>query len=151
MKLRLLVIVALVTMLPLASLAQENMRFLSVDIYMESAEPFAAWQFELSDKANAAMRVVGVENGASRAFDRAPYYDREAVQSGTADRIIVADYSLADVAVLPVGRVRLATVHLMISGVNDPDFDLRLVAAVSADGSAADAAISFELPAGSEQ
>lgn len=146
-----LLIAVIAVLLPLASPAQGNLRFTSVDVYIDSATPFAAWQFELSDRGNSAMLVVGVENGASAAFDRAPYYDRQAVQTGTADRIVVADYSLAQPGDLPAGRVRVATVHLAFSGTTGPDIELRLVTAVDADGRVADAAISFESPAGSAQ
>ena len=106
-------------------------RFVPLDIYLDSPSPVAAWQFELEDR-NAAMKVVGVENGDSDAFQRAPYYDREAVERDQADRIVVADYSLADESELPSGRVRVATVHLMLDGA--ADFQLELVTANTADG-----------------
>ena len=106
-------------------------RFVPLDIYLDSPQPVAAWQFELHDR-NTAMKVVGVENGDSDAFQRAPYYDREAVQSGDVDRVVVADYSLAEESKLPSGRVRVATVHVMLVG--DPDFELKLVTANTADG-----------------
>ena len=103
----------------------------------------AAWQFELRDR-NGAMKVVGVENGGHPAFPRAPYYDREAVARGGAARIVVADYSLAEESLLPVGRVHLATLHLMLEG--EPDFELRLITATTPAGSAIDASISFAEP-----
>ncbi|MYA16135.1 MAG: hypothetical protein F4Z28_04875 [Gammaproteobacteria bacterium] len=106
-------------------------RFVPLEVFLDSPQPVAAWQFELEDR-NAAMKVVGVENGDSDAFQRAPYYDREAVQRGQADRIVVADYSLADERELPSGRVRVATVHLMLDGA--ADFELTLVTANTADG-----------------
>ena len=106
-------------------------RFVPVDIFLDSPQPVAAWQFELQDR-NAAMKVVGVENGDSDAFQRAPYYDRDAVQRGDVDRIVVADYSLAEESELPSGRVRVATVHIML--VRDADFELTLVTANTADG-----------------
>ena len=146
MKIARLAAMVVLTLLPLVSAAQDNSRFISVDIYIDSPEPFAAWQFELADAGTSGMVVVGVENGASGAFDRAPYYDRQAVQTGTADRVMVAAYSLADVGDLPSGRVRIATLHLMVTGADEPRLDLRLVTAVTADGGDADAAISFELP-----
>ena len=85
-----------------ASAAQPggNLRFAAVDVYLETAEPVAAWQFELSGR-RGLMKVVGVENGESAAYRETPYYDREAVQLGAADRIIVADYSLAEAELLP--------------------------------------------------
>ena len=115
-------------------------RFLPLDVHLDTPVPVAAWQFELKD-ANGAMTVVGVENGGHPAYSRAPYYDREALAQGGAPRIVVADYSLAEADRLPSGRVRLATLHLMLDG--NPDFDLRLIAAAGPDGGALDASISL--------
>ena len=114
--------------------------FLPLEIHLDSPVALAAWQFELKDR-NGAMKVVGVENGGHAAFPRAPYYDREAVARGSAARIVVADYSLVEANLLPIGRVHLATLHLMLEG--EPDFELRLIAATSPEGSAIDASISF--------
>ena len=118
-------------------------RFAPLAIHLDSPAAVAAWQFELRDR-NGAMTVVGVENGGHPAFPRAPYYDREAVARGGAERIIVADYSLAGESLLPVGRVRLAILHLMLEG--EPDFELRLIAATTHEGDAIDASISFAEP-----
>ena len=115
-------------------------RFVPLDIHLDSPAALAAWQFELRDR-NGAMTVVGVENGGHPAFPRAPYYDRDAVARGSASRIVVADYSLAEESLLPIGRVRLATLHLMLEG--EPDFELRLIAATTPAGSAIDASISL--------
>jgi len=117
--------------------------FTALAIHLDSPVAVAAWQFELRDR-NGAMKVVGVENGSHPAFPRAPYYDREAVARGGAERIVVADYSLAEESTLPVSRVHLATLHLMLEG--EPDFDLRLITATTPEGSAIDALISFAGP-----
>ncbi|MDE0178454.1 MAG: hypothetical protein OXP36_07625 [Gammaproteobacteria bacterium] len=114
-----------------AALGEAKARFVPVEVFLDSPQPVAAWQFELKDR-NASMKVVGVENGGSDVFQRAPYYDREAVTRGDAGRIVVADYSLADESELPSGRVRVATLHLMLDG--NADFDLNLIAATTADG-----------------
>lgn len=128
---------------------EHDLRFAAVDVYLDSTEPVAAWQFELGDRAGV-MKVVGVEQGDSPAYARAPYYDREAVRLGKADRIIVADYSLADAVELPSGRVRLATVHLMLNSDDDADFNLLLVTATTYDGVVTDARISLDVRTGSE-
>jgi hypothetical protein len=127
----------------------DRSRFAAVNIYLDSAEPVAAWQFELSSR-NGLMKIVGVENGESAAFEGAPYYDREAVQLGTADRIIVADFSLADANLLPSGRIRITTLHLIL-GRDDTAFDLDLVTAVTHDGRTIDASISLESQTESKQ
>jgi hypothetical protein len=101
----------------------DGTRFETLDIYIECEQPLAAWQFEL-DERNDLMRVVGVENGESDAFEGAPYYDLEAVSLGRAERIIVADFSLRGAAELPVGSTRVATVHVQLRGSADPEYDL---------------------------
>ena len=120
-----------------------SFRFAAVDIYLDAGEPLAAWQFELRESSGR-MRVVGVENGDSAAFRDAPYYDPAAVTEGTADRIIVADYSMNPVAELPTGRSRVATVHIQLEGSSEPDFELSLMAAGGADGEPIQASIGFE-------
>lgn len=112
---------------------ETKVQFAALDIHLESAEPVAAWQFELSEAAGR-MRVVGVENGDSPAFAKAPYYDRKAVNDGRADRIIIADFTLRPAAELPAGKVRIATVHLRLTGSSEPDYLLRLVTAGNARG-----------------
>ena len=137
-------------LLGLAGIAGAEPRFIAVDVYIESDAPLAAWQFEFVDHKNATM-VVGIENGDSAVFHTAPYYDREAVAGGSADRIVVADYSLAKRAELPVGRVRVATLHLMVSGDAEPDFASTLSVAATYGGSNIDAEISVEISGGREQ
>ena len=122
-------------------------RFATIDVYVNSPEPLAAWQFELSE-ATGAMAVVGVENGESEAFAGTPHYDLDAVAQGRAERIIVADYSLGASAALPIGRTRVATVHVRLTGAREPAFELQLIAAGNAAGQAIDAAAVFELQEG---
>lgn len=122
--------------------AAQAPRFVPVDIVLDSPEPVAAWQFELADR-NGAIKIVGIENGDSKAFDRAPYYDRDATGGGAVERVVVADYTLADVAELPQGRTRIATVHVLV--VDEANFVVTLVAAATADGRPIDASISFVL------
>ena len=128
----------------------EYARFAAVEIYLHSSEPVAAWQFSLNEK-NGLMKVVGVENGESAAFARTPYYDREAIRLGSADKVIVADFSLADENRLPSGRTRIATIHLMLTGTGEPAYNLYLITATAYDGRVVDASISLTSPPGSEQ
>ena len=119
-------------------------RFSALDIYLEASEPFAAWQFELSE-GTGQMLVVGVENGESAAFGDAPYYDLEAVGTGVADRVIVADFTIRPASELPSGRVRIATVHVRLNGPADPDYALRLVAAANEAGEPIPASIDLDI------
>lgn len=147
---RLHVIVILLLLAASSVFADSPVRFTAVDLYIDAAEPMAAWQLEFS-AVTGAMQVVGVESGDSEAFDGAPYYDREAVENGRADRIVVADYSLVDQDELPSGRVRVTTLHLMLSGDEAPEFDARLIVASSYQGKRINAEISIEVSDGSKK
>lgn len=132
---------ALLLALALAAQAGAAPRFVAVDVWLESPVPVAAWQFELTSPH---AKIVGVENGESAAFGDAPYYDRGAVERGSALRIMVADFSLAAPAALPAGRFRIATLHLLLEAAGEPDFNLELVTAVDHDGDPVDASIGLE-------
>ena len=134
---------AALPVLPQSDLA--DVRFTTIDVFLVTDEPVAAWQFQLRE-ASGRMRVVGVENGDSAAFGEAPYYDLAAVGAGTAERVIVADYSLDPPVELPSGRTRVATVHVRIEGPGDPDYELNLMAAGAADGQPISAAIELDAP-----
>ena len=140
-----LVLLAACCLVPAVAGADSGLspRFVPVEIHLDSPQPVAAWQFELGDRSGA-MKVVGIERGGIPAFPDAPYYDRTAVAEGDADRIIVADYTLAGKSRLPRGRMRLATLHVMLDG--DADFELRLVTATTYDGQAIDASIGLQIP-----
>ena len=142
-------VISLALWLASAMVLAQDVTFATVDIFLDSENPVAAWQFELDDRNNV-MQVVGVEQGEAAAFTRVPYYDLDAVQRGEADRIIVADYTLADVDQLPSGRFRLATIHVMLRG-DDADLNLNLVTATTYDGERTDAHASFSVRQGSEQ
>ena len=129
----------------LSQSVQTDPRFATLDIYLESTEPLAAWQFEVRE-ATGRMQVVGVENGDTDAFDEAPYYDLAAVSAGAADRIIVADFSLRPAGELPTGRNRLATLHIRLEAPGDPVYVLSLMAAGGADGEPINATIDFDTP-----
>lgn len=137
--------VALAGAFELAAPQEATTRFAVVDIYVASDEPLAAWQFELAER-KGFMQVVGIEGG-DASFAEPPFYDRAAVEQGDADRIIVADYSLSPPAELPVGRTRVASVHVRLAGA-EPDYDVRLVAAGAADGRPIDAEISLATRSG---
>ncbi len=106
-------------------------RFGTVDVFIQSGAPIAAWQIEIEGH----MTLVWVENGDHSAFTRAPYYDRDAAAAGELERIVIADFSLADS--LPTGTFRAVTLHVM----KDPAtrFKARLVKAARPDGQAVSA------------
>lgn len=147
MKQLLTIIVSLTLLAISAATSAAQVKFASVDVFIDTPEPMAAWQFEFATAAGA-FQIVGVENGDSTVFGEAPYYDREAVEQGRADRIIVADYSLEAEDALPTGRVRVTTLHLMWSTDESPAFDPRLVVATSREGTRIKARISIEVSDG---
>ena len=125
-------------------------QFVAVDVFVNTVAPLAAWQFEFNDT-NGAAKVVGIENGESEAFGNAPYYDSRAVNTGDAERIIVADYTLVERDKLPTGRVRIATLHLMTESDVTNNFDARLIVAATHGGKNIKAEISLEVSGGSQQ
>ncbi len=134
----------------LASDAPPNYQFVAVDIYLQADEPIAAWQFNLADR-NGSFRIVGVESGDSTAYQRAPYYDREAINLGQSDRVVIANYSLDDEAALPSGKFRLATVHLVQQSEDELNINLELVNASNYDGGTSKASISWAKSTGSKK
>ena len=142
-----LLCVAAIAAWELRAQQQPATRFTVVDVYVESMEPLAAWQFELTERGGR-MQVVGIEGGESVSFAEPPFYDRDAVEQSAADRIIVADFSLNSADELPSGRTRVARVHVRLSGEEQPDYELRLVAAGSTNGRSIDAEVSLDTGTG---
>jgi hypothetical protein len=118
-------------------------RFTTVDLYVVSDTPVAAWQVELTERGGA-MQIVGIERGDDSTFRDPPFYDRVALERGALDRIVLASFSLSDAEQLPRGRVRIARLHVRATGAAEPDYEVRLVAAGTADGSPIDAQLNLE-------
>lgn len=119
-------------------------RFMLLDVYVDAgATPIAAYQVQVADAhaddANppadvALFTLVGVEGGEHHAFKDPPYYDPAAL----AHRVIkVAALSTADD--LPVGRTRLARLHVQVTGPGIPEARCTLEAAGNAAGTRIDA------------
>ena len=121
--------------------------FTTVDLFVVSDTPVAAWQVELSER-RGAMQIVGIERGDDSTFRDPPFYDRVAVERGATDRVVLASFSLNDAAQLPRGRVRIARVHVRGIGAAEPDYEARLVAAGTADGRPLDAQLNIEMQTG---
>ncbi len=129
---------ALVGSLDLQASQLESPRFVAIDVYLESPHSVAAWQFEVSAR-NGEMKLVGIEGGSSEHFRGAPFYDREILRGSQTDKILVADYSLADEALLPIGRFRIATLHLMLLG--EADLDAALMVTTTSEGESISASL----------
>lgn len=122
--------------------------FVSVQLLIDpNGRPLAAYQLEL-DSAGAEFQVVGLVASPHAAYTREPYYDLNANHRNT-DRLILANYSLADADDLPAGPVEVATVNLALRGsypAHDlPPLTLKLTAAYDPDGEKIDAAASYQM------
>lgn len=120
--------------------ANENTaRFEPLHIYIDSGDHhLAAFQFELSTLTGS-ISIVGVEGSDDPAYKEPPYYDPEALSN---DRIIIAAYSTNED--LPAGKIKVATIHLQITGQAEPEYDLDLIVAADIDGNEIPAQITFE-------
>ncbi len=115
----------------------QAVRFSAIDVFIDSgAAPLAAYQFEL--KLTGGAKIVGLEGGEHGAFAEAPFYDPAALMQ---DRVIVADYSLAPASGLPMGRTRVARIHVQLSNIEMPQFEAVIIKAASADGGVIDVKI----------
>ncbi len=114
-------------------------RFAPVHVYLDSgSKPLAAYQFELKAAAGQ-IKIVGVEGGEHPAFQEAPYYDPAALMN---ERIIIAAFNTG--TDLPIGRTRIATIHLQILGDTEPEYELKLVTAGDAEGREISAELDLE-------
>jgi hypothetical protein len=103
--------------------------FQTIDIFVDSkGEALAAYQLEFSANQKA-MRVVGVEGGDHEAFKKPPFYDPKAIQR---NRVIIGTYSTAKE--LPIGKTRVATIHVQVSGTGAMDYRVKLQTAANSEG-----------------
>ena len=120
--------------------------FTTVDVFVVSDTPVAAWQVELTER-RGTMQIVGIESGDDPSFRDPPFYDRVATMRGATDRIVLASFSLSEAEQLQRGRVRIARLHVRTSGAAQPDYEARLVAAGTSDGRPIDAQLNLETQA----
>lgn len=114
--------------------------FQAIDLFIDSNnQPLAAYQLDFH-ATRGTIRIVGIEGGEHGAFNKAPYYDAKAIQN---DHILLAAYSLADATSLPTSRSRIARIHLMIEGAEQPEYSLTLTAAGSPDAKHIEAKAEF--------
>jgi hypothetical protein len=107
-----------------------TVRYRAVDVFIDSAnQPLAAYQLEFT--ASDGAKIVGVEGGEHAAFKEPPFYDPKAIQH---ERVILGAFSTAAADTLPMGKTRVATIHLQTTGDGTPRFQARLTAAATANG-----------------
>ncbi len=120
------------------NLAAGTSRFEAVDVFVDAGnQRLAAWQLELSCTAND-VRIVGIEGGEHPAFKEPPYYDKRAMNN---NRVIIAAFSTDDD--LPLGRSRVARIHVQIQGPGGRTWLSELTTAAIADGTRIPAEISL--------
>lgn len=114
-------------------------RFVAVNVYVDPhGQALAAYQFELAAEPGD-IKIVGVEGGEHAAFADPPYYDPAALKD---HRIIIAAFSLAKD--LPVGKTRVARVHLRVAGGVQPEYAIKLRIAGSPEAKEISAQVSVE-------
>jgi len=118
-------------------------RFAFVDIYIETTQPLAAYQLQIAPQ-RGRFYISGVEGGEHERFARPPYYDRDAIDAGRADRVILAAFTTAEAAKLPTGKVRVARVHLFIEGGEAVRYAGKLTVAAGAAGKPIEARLIIE-------
>ncbi len=110
-----------------------GVRFQAVHVSVDTGEqPLAAYQLDLR-ATTGNVRIVGIEGGEHPAFADPPYYDPAAIQG---DRVIIGAFSTARAGSLPVGRTRIATIHVRVTGDRQPEYEAELSVAATADGGA---------------
>jgi len=113
-------------------------RFGTVDLFVDSAkQQLAAWEMEFKATAGQ-VEIVGIERGDNADFQDPPYYDPAALKG---NRIIVGAFDLAPQ--LSSGKIRVARLHLHISGAQKPIYAVNLVVAGDREGKPITAQASF--------
>jgi hypothetical protein len=114
-------------------------RFSALDIYVDSGDRLlAAYQCEFT-AARGDVKIVGIEGGEHAAFTNPPYYDPAALMN---NRVILAAFNTG--AALPIGKSRVARIHVRIAGDVQPQYELKLTTAGGSDGQRIDAKISMD-------
>jgi hypothetical protein len=119
---------------------ESRSRFGAVDIHVDSGStPLAAYQLEFA-ATNGVARIVGIEGGEHPVFRQPPFYDPKALQH---ERVIIASFSTASAAKLPIGKTRVATIHYQTTETQPAQFDLKLQTAGDPQGNRISAQASF--------
>lgn len=110
--------------------AADAVRFAVYDVYIDpQGEPLAAYQISLSAP-ESEVKLVSIEGGEHKAFAEPPYYDPAAIQKS---RVILAAFSTSPESGLPRGMVRVASLHVQITGDGNPAFKVEMKKAGNAE------------------
>jgi hypothetical protein len=125
----------------LAGQQPDATRFETVDVFVDTTDkPLAAYQLQFFAAAGD-VKIAGIEGGAHPAFKIPPFYDPKAMQR---ERVILAAFSTEAAPDLPVGKTRVATIHVETRGGRPPLFQIQLEAAADTTGKTIAAEVSFE-------
>jgi hypothetical protein len=104
-------------------------RFEIIDVFVDSGkELLAAWQVEFKATAGQ-VEIVGIERGDNAGFQDPPYYDPAAIQK---NRIVIGAFNLTNN--LPVGKTKIARLHLHVSGAQKPTYAAKVIVAGNKEG-----------------
>lgn len=130
----------LVIFLAAAGFAEDAVHFRTVDIYVNAGgKPLAAYQVEFRAK-RGNVKIVGIEGGADAVFKEPPYYDAKAMQQ---ERVIIAAFSTETEAKLPKEKTRVASIHVEVTGEENPDYAVTLTVAAGSNGNKISAEATF--------
>lgn len=114
----------------LAAHAADSIRFAVYDVYIDpQGEPLAAYQITLSAPGNE-VKLVSIEGGEHQAFAEPPYHDPAAIQKS---KVILAAFSTSPGSALPRAIVRVASLHVQITGDGNPAFEVQIKKAGNAE------------------
>ncbi len=112
--------------------AQDGVRFVTVDVFIDSGEtPLAAYQIDLwATSAGGRVLLAGIEGGEHQAFREPAHYDPRALHAEEAfDHVVLAAFSTGKD--LPSGRTRVATLHYQAP--NGGDVTLQVESVIAGD------------------
>jgi hypothetical protein len=113
--------------------ADAPIRFAPIDIIIDTDDqPLAVYQVELIAKGQH-VQIVGLEGGEHPAFREPPHYDPVARQRPQ-ERVVLAAFNTAEASQLPAGKVRVATIHVQITGAGEPTLEAKLDVCAGVDG-----------------
>jgi hypothetical protein len=111
--------------------AEDAVHFKTVDIFVDAGgKPLAAYQLEFQAKSGK-VKIVGIEGGEDAAFKEPPYYDAKAMQQ---ERVVIAAFSTEEATKLPKEKTRVASIHVQVTGEQEPDYALALAVAADSTG-----------------
>lgn len=105
--------------------------FLAVDVMIDTNDqPLAVYQLEFA-ATKGDVKIAGIEGSSHEAFREPPHFDPLAIQR---ERVILGAYNTAAAQKLPRGKLRIATIHLQITGDIEPAFDVKHTVIATVDG-----------------